>query len=223
MLIEMFEKEIICKLNNSVVNLRVTHKNGKRYGSKTLSASSESNKPVACRCGRTERYGGEQSSLYYFLGGHFSKRGGKKNTCRAESATTSSRVRSIVVGLYYPPRSEWHGTVYLPPHRGDPLVPAERSLALLAYSHGPDIAALMRAGAHARTHAISLVRACQAESRSTERTRTNTNERLASTNVNRIIQANCSFVFAHLVRFRLHVYRRLSNRTRGTLFRARFQ
>lgn len=183
-------------------------------GSKTLFGDSESNKPVACQ---HELNSSVANNCRYFLGWHFSKRGGKKNTCRAESATTSSRIRPIVVGLYCPPRSEWRSAAppYLSPRRGDPLVPAERSLALLAHSHGPDIAALMRVGAHARTHAISLVRACQAGSKSSERTRTNTNEQLASTSANRITQANCSFVFVRdrYVWIQLYVHRVLTGQS----------
>lgn len=130
---------------------------------------------------------------------------GKKTRVARNRPPVSSRVRPIVVGLYCPPRSEWRGAEYLPLRRSDPLVPAERSLALLAHSHGPDIAALMRAGAHARTHAISLVRACQVGFRSSERMRTNANEQLVSTSTYDTVQANCSFVFVRVRLFRLHV------------------
>lgn len=101
------------------------------------------------------RFGGEQSSLLSRL--TFPEAREKRYVSRGIGHQFLPRAADS--RLYCPPRSEWRGAEYLSLRRGDPLVPAERSLALLAHSHGPDIAALMRAGAHARAHARDLPRA----------------------------------------------------------------
>lgn len=71
---------------------------------------------------------------------------------------------------------------------GDPLVPTERSLALLAHSHGPDIAALMPSRrAHTRAQARDLPRARVSSRIQIERA--NDRER---TRMNRTLQRRCS-------------------------------